>query len=885
MTDTRMKSENRTMGSMDRGPAFSAVLTLLVLTVGISSALGQTEKKKPVDQARPSPRESIFPPQDTGKTVIADGEQKTYQVGEEGPVIKAPEPVQDFGTVWAGPTLKHTFIIKNEGPKTLDILKVKTSCGCTVAGQYPRKLKPGESGEFPFSINSNKLRGRFEKTVTVSSNDPVTPSLKLKLRGVCNRYLDIMPTAANFGKLIGDEPQQRVLKITNNTDTPAVLTIDPEKVDNVEFKLVETEPGKKFELVVSVTPPYTPGLMNVSTTISTNLEKQKTVKVAVRAKVPDRLEVTPDSLTINVSKDTGRPFKRPIRFTNHGKTPVKLLSATVDDPAIKLTIKERTEGKAYTIYFEAPSGYKASPTPKTIVLKTDDPEKPEIRIPFRAYGSALARKNQPTQRRRPADELVGKKAPSFSVKTLKGKEVSNGTLGDAITVLDFFAPNCPHCKKQLPKIEALRKKYEAKGVRFVAVSQTMRKKYTDEQVAEVVAKTGFSGELATDPGNTVGPLFKATGFPTLALLGKSGKVEAVHVGNSADLEKQLTAELDALIAGKAIPKFAAKTAAPARKRPDALVGKPAPKFPAAKTVDGKDLSNESLKGSITVLDFFAANCPHCNKQLPRVEKIRQEYEAKGVRFVAVSQTMRGKKFSDADIKAKIQKANFAGELVTDPDNKIGPLFNATGFPTMAIVGKDGKIAAINVGNVGDLEKRMKGQLDALIAGKPVPSFASKTPTKRKRPALELVGKKAPAFAIKTLADKPLGDADFANHPATVLNFVAPNCGFCKRQLPNVEKVRQAYEAKGVRFVNIAQKMRKAYTTEETVKVFEGAGSKLELATDFTNTVGGLYKATSYPTMVVVDKNGKVAHVNIGAKKDLETILKGQLDTLIKAAGS
>ncbi|MFQ5590996.1 MAG: TlpA family protein disulfide reductase [Phycisphaerae bacterium] len=200
---------------------------------------------------------------------------------------------------------------------------------------------------------------------------------------------------------------------------------------------------------------------------------------------------------------------------------------------------------------------------------------------------------------------------------------------------------------------------------------------------------------------------------------------------------------------------------------------------------------------------------------------------------------------------------------------------------MAIVGKDGKIAAMNVGNLGDLEKRMKTQLDALIAGKPVPTFASAQPPQRKRPALELVGKKAPSFSIKTIDGKPLGDSDFANHPATVLNFVAPNCGFCKRQIPNVEKIRQEYEAKGVRFVNVAQKMRKDYTTEETVKVFEGVGSKLELATEFTNTVGGLYKATSYPTMMVVDSSGKIRHVNIGAKADLDKLVKGQLDALIK----
>ena len=120
-----------------------------------------------------------------------------------------------------------------------------------------------------------------------------------------------------------------------------------------------------------------------------------------------------------------------------------------------------------------------------------------------------------------------------------------------------------------------------------------------------------------------------------------------------------------------------------------------------------------------------------------------------------------------------------------------------------------------------------------------------------------------------------------NRKATVLNFVAPNCGFCKRQVPNVEKVRAEYEARGVRFVNIAEKMRKEFTAEETAKVFADVGSKIELATDFSNEVGRKYKAMSFPTMMVVDSSGKIKHVNIGAKQNLDTLLKGQLDAMIK----
>ena len=41
------------------------------------------------------------------------------------PVIKVEALVHDFGTVWVGPKLQHTFIIKNEGKKTLKIEKIR----------------------------------------------------------------------------------------------------------------------------------------------------------------------------------------------------------------------------------------------------------------------------------------------------------------------------------------------------------------------------------------------------------------------------------------------------------------------------------------------------------------------------------------------------------------------------------------------------------------------------------------------------------------------------------------------------------------------------------------------------------------------------------------
>ena len=69
------------------------------------------------------------------------------------------------------------------------------------------------------------------------------------------------------------------------------------------------------------------------------------------------------------------------------------------------------------------------------------------------------------------------------------------------------------------------------------------------------------------------------------------------------------------------------------KRPaETLVGKSAPRF-ELKTIEGKTVGSSTLKGNVTVLDFFAVNCGFCKRQIPRLEKVRATFAEKGVRFV------------------------------------------------------------------------------------------------------------------------------------------------------------------------------------------------------------------------------------------------------------
>ena len=66
---------------------------------------------------------------------------------EAGPRLVVEEPVYDYGTIPQGDKVDHIFHLTNSGDAVLEIHKVKTTCGCTVARDYPREIAPGASAD------------------------------------------------------------------------------------------------------------------------------------------------------------------------------------------------------------------------------------------------------------------------------------------------------------------------------------------------------------------------------------------------------------------------------------------------------------------------------------------------------------------------------------------------------------------------------------------------------------------------------------------------------------------------------------------------------------------------------------------------------------------
>lgn len=256
-----------------------------------------------------------------------------------------------------------------------------------MAGQYDRIVAPGESGKIPLKIHTGKMSGKMSKAITVNTNIPgAEGTITLRMDGETWVPIEITPRVANFGRLTTDQiAAGSTLKMTvvNNLEKP--VTLGEVKSNNPLFKpeIKELEPGKKYELSVTLQAPadkpLATGNINGSVTLTTGLPDSPTEDVAINLFVTPSLEITPDTLTL-LSNRTGET-KRPITVKNNSKKPIKISELTATSPDLKVELQELEPGVTYRINVDIPTTYKAAPSGDKIIFKTDSPAFAQMTIP------------------------------------------------------------------------------------------------------------------------------------------------------------------------------------------------------------------------------------------------------------------------------------------------------------------------------------------------------------------------------------------------------------------------------------------------------------------------------------------------------------------------
>lgn len=87
-----------------------------------------------------------------------------------GPKITFQEASHEFGDIFQGDRVTHTFTYENTGTDPLIISDVRTTCGCTATNWDREPLAPGETANITVNFNSTGKMGMQNKVVTILSN-------------------------------------------------------------------------------------------------------------------------------------------------------------------------------------------------------------------------------------------------------------------------------------------------------------------------------------------------------------------------------------------------------------------------------------------------------------------------------------------------------------------------------------------------------------------------------------------------------------------------------------------------------------------------------------------------------------------------------------------
>jgi len=190
------------------------------------------------------------------------------------PAIKFKTAVLDFGEVASGKIVDINFEFENAGTDMLVIKNVIPSCGCTTAALAKKEFQPGEKGTIASKFNTGGYNGKVIKTITVTSNDPQTPEIRLTLSGTVVlkdfAQADIRPEQIAFGGVSIGKTYVRKFNLSNSGNLDLrILEISCSPEVSLAFKTNALAAKKSTEITLSFTP-FEKGSFNNMVKIRTN---------------------------------------------------------------------------------------------------------------------------------------------------------------------------------------------------------------------------------------------------------------------------------------------------------------------------------------------------------------------------------------------------------------------------------------------------------------------------------------------------------------------------------------------------------------------------------------------------------------------------------------
>lgn len=294
-----------------------------------------------------SPMPNAMPPADEA---IAEGEvpaappvvaPASAVSGAAQPKIAFEKTELDLGNLAEGQPGKFAFPFRNAGQSELKILNVSKSCGCTKADSTKPVLKPGETAEIVGELDTHNRPGAQSKTVTVQSNDPLTPQVTLTFHALVEQEIEIEPRYVNLGTVEMGEDVTQTVTVTNRSKKPMRVTGIESNNPNVQVRVTspvaDTEAGKQGLESLPVIGPDKPIVLEVTgkageqgggfgaqVTLKTDNAAKPRIDLSVYGRVNADILVYPQTVFFGLVQE-GQTTTRTLTLESRTRTPFEIV--------------------------------------------------------------------------------------------------------------------------------------------------------------------------------------------------------------------------------------------------------------------------------------------------------------------------------------------------------------------------------------------------------------------------------------------------------------------------------------------------------------------------------------------------------------------------------
>ena len=333
----------------------------------------------------------------------------------QNPVITFEKTEHDFGKIHEEDGRVSTvFEFKNEGMAPLVLSNVRASCGCTTPTWTKEPVEPGQTGSITVTYNPNGRPGRFQKTVTITSNAS-EPTKKVYIKGEVlpkqakpvNKYtlavgtLNMKSKTLDLGTIKKGENKSGELEYANlgkeaHKVELATNAADAYIINQVTLEEIKPNEIGKFVFAIDTksTKLYGPVEINAYVVIDGKKEISETYELTVRANIVEDfsnlsveekqqapiIETEPEVQAGTVT--AGKNLKCNLAVKNSGVNPLEIRRVYVIDKNIKVKAPKAIKtGKKSNVTVDINTkGLQAGAYTREVVIITNDYMNPIKRV-------------------------------------------------------------------------------------------------------------------------------------------------------------------------------------------------------------------------------------------------------------------------------------------------------------------------------------------------------------------------------------------------------------------------------------------------------------------------------------------------------------------------